>query len=234
MGLFEKQYSDEQVVAAREKIAAGTSSLRAAAAEIGCTPSTLSVRIKKAKVAEADARIRLGIRDRKPAPPRRRGAESEPPASAAPEGSLAAEGDPVEVLRGALQATKANGQPDWQIRLSAARMLAALPPEEPEPEPESETVVYDLPPGSSPILHCAPPPLFRLATTSEPPAEPLPEPGLYVFQGEKGPMIPLVRHAADDGDQVHILSGREAAADILRAFGGDPRFLDSDPQPTTP
>jgi hypothetical protein len=234
MGLFEKQYSDEQVAAAREKIAAGTSSLRAAAAEIGCAPSTLSNRIKKAKAAEADARIRLGIRDRKP--PTRRGAESEPPASGAPEGSLAAEGDPVEVLRGALHATKANGQPDWQIRLSAARMLAALPPEEPEPElePESETVVYDLPPGSSPILHRAPPPLFRLATTSEPPAEPLPEPGFYLFQGEKGPMIPLVRHGADDGDQVHILSSRETAADILRAFGGDPRFLDSDPQPTTP
>jgi hypothetical protein len=233
MGLFEKQYSDEQVVAAREKIAAGTS-LRAAAAEIGCTPSTLSVRIKKAEAAEADARIRLGIRDRRPPPPTR--AESEPPASDGREGTLAAGGDPVEVLRGALQATKANGQPDWQIRLSAARMLAALPPEEPEPEPEpeSETVVYDLPPGSSPILHCAPPPLFRLATTSEPPAEPLPEPGLYVFQGEKGPMIPLVRHAADDGAQVHILSSREAAADILRAFGGDPRFLDTihdaDPQ----
>jgi hypothetical protein len=47
-------------------------------------------------------------------------------------------------------------------------------------------------------------------------------------------MIPLVRHGADDGDQVHILSSRETAADILRAFGGDPRFLDSDPQPTTP
>jgi hypothetical protein len=236
MGLFEKQFSDEQVAAARSKIAAGTSSLRAAAAEIGCAPSTLSDRIKKAKAAEADARIRLGIRDRKPAPPRRRGAESEPPASGAPAGSLAAEGDPVEVLRGALQATKANGQPDWQIRLSAARMLAALPPEEPEPElePESETVVYDLPPGSSPILHCAPPPIFARATTTEPPAEPLPEPGLYVFQGEKGPMIPLVRHAADDGDQVHILSSREAAADILRALGGDPSFLDFDPQPTTP
>jgi hypothetical protein len=35
MGLFEKQFSDEQVAAARKKIAAGTSSLRAAAAEIG-------------------------------------------------------------------------------------------------------------------------------------------------------------------------------------------------------
>src|SRR6266446_2945485 len=118
MGLFEKQFSDGQVAAAREKIAAGTSSLRAAAAEIGCAPSTLSVRIKKAEAAEAEARARAGIRDREPAPPRRRRAESEPPASGAPEGTLAAEGDPVEVLLGALQATKANGQPDWRIRLS--------------------------------------------------------------------------------------------------------------------
>jgi hypothetical protein len=239
MGLFEKQVSDEQVAAARRKIAAGTSSLRAAAAEIGCAPSTLSVRIKKAEAAEADARVRLGIRDSKPPPPRRRRAGSEPPASGAPEGTLA-EGDPVEVLRGALQATKANGQPDWQIRLSAARTLATLPPEEPEPErePESETVVYDLPPGSSPILHCALPPIFAPATATEPPAEPLPEPGLYMFQGEKGPMIPLVRHAADDGAQVHILYSHEAAADLLRACGGDPRILDpipdADPQPNTP
>jgi hypothetical protein len=51
-------------------------------------------------------------------------------------------------------------------------------------------------------------------------------------------MIPLVQHAADDGAPVHILSSHDAAADILRAFGGDPRFLDpipdADPQPDTP
>ena len=124
--------------------------------------------------------------------------------------------------------------------LEHPRTLAALPPEEPEPElePESETVVYDLPPGSSPILHCAPPPIFAPATATEPAAEPLPEPGLYLFQGEKGPMIPLVRHAADDGAQAHILYSHEAAVDLLRVFGGDPRFLDTihdaDPQPNTP
>ncbi len=239
MALFEEQFSDEQVAAARSKIAAGTS-LRAAAAEIGCAPSTLSVRIKKAEAAESDARVRVGIRDREPPPPTRPRADSQPPASGAREGTPAAQGDPVEVLRGALQATKANGQPDWQIRVSAARTLAALPPEEPEPEPEpdSATLVFDLPPGSSPIMHCAPPPIFARANTTEPPAEPLPEPGLYMFQGEKGPMIPLVRHAADDGAEVHLLSSHEAAVDLLRAFGGDPRILDTipdaDPQPNTP
>jgi hypothetical protein len=219
MALFEEQFSDEQVADARRKIAAGTS-LRAAAAEIGCAPSTLSVRIKKAEAAEADARVRVGIRVRKR------------------EDTVAAGGDPLEVLRGALQATKANGQPDWQIRVSAARMLAALPPEEPEPEPEPEsaTLVYDLPPGSSPILHSAPPPIFAPATTTEQPAEPLPEPGVYFYQREDR-MIPLVRHAADDDAQVHFLRSPEAAAEILRAFGADPRFLDTistDPQPNTP
>src|ERR1700694_3666841 len=135
MALFEKQYSDEQVAAARKKIAAGTTSLRGAAAEIGCRPSTLSARITKAKAVESDARLRLGIRDHEPPPPTRRRADSE---RGAREGTPAAEGDPVEVLRGALQATKANGQPDWRIRVSAARTLAALPPEEPEPEPEPD------------------------------------------------------------------------------------------------
>jgi hypothetical protein len=48
--LFEQRFSDEEVTAARRKIAAGAS-LRSAAAEIGCAPSTLSVRIKKAEAA---------------------------------------------------------------------------------------------------------------------------------------------------------------------------------------
>jgi hypothetical protein len=87
-----------------------------------------------------------------------------------------------------------------------------FPPRSPSPNrsPDPTPCVYDRPPATSPILHCAPPPLFRFATTSEPPAEPLPEPGLYIFQGKKGSMIPLVRHGADDGDQVHILRSRES------------------------
>jgi hypothetical protein len=69
---------------------------------------------------------------------------------------------PVEILRGALFATKASGQPDWPTRVSAARALAALRPEDVEPKTEHEQpsapsiVVYDLPPGADPVLHRAP------------------------------------------------------------------------------
>jgi hypothetical protein len=231
MGLFEERFSDEQVSAARRKIAAGTS-LRTAAAEIGCAPSTLSVRIKKAEAAEADACLRAGIGDRQPPPRTRRRADSEPPASGAQEDTLAAAVDPLEVLRSALQATKANGQPDWQIRLSATRTLASLLPEEFEPEPEPElapeTVVYDLPPGSSPILHRAPLPLLGPEDNPKPPAE-LPEPGHYFFEVD-GHMILLVKHTLADGEAPpHFLPSHEAAADLLRALGGDPRLLDTIP-----
>jgi hypothetical protein len=236
MALFEQQFSGEQVAAARQAIAAG-SSLRAAAAQIGCAPSTLSVRIKKAEAAEADARVRLGIRDRQPPQAARRRTASQPPAS----GALATAIEPAEVLRDALQATKTNGQPDWQIRISAARALATLPTEEAEPEldHEPETIVYDLPPGSSPILHRDPPPSFAPASNHEPPAEPLPEPGTYALQRRKGPMILLVKHTPAGGEApAHILHSDKAAADILRAFGGDPGFLgtdpDADPEPNTP
>ena len=36
---------------------------------------------------------------------------------------------PVETLRGALQATKASGQPDWPTRVAAVKALAALRPD---------------------------------------------------------------------------------------------------------
>jgi hypothetical protein len=67
---------------------------------------------------------------------------------------------PVETLRGALQATKASGQPDWPTRVAAVKALAALRPDEVEQvEPEQPTpsiVVYDLPPGAGPVVHRAP------------------------------------------------------------------------------
>jgi len=67
---------------------------------------------------------------------------------------------PVETLRGALQATKASGQPDWPTRVAAVKALAALRPDELEQvEPENEQrpsiVVYDLPPGAGPVVHHA-------------------------------------------------------------------------------
>jgi hypothetical protein len=58
----------------------------------------------------------------------------------------------------ALHATKASGQPDWGTRLAAVRALASLPPEEDEPETAQQPstpsiIVYDVPPGATPVLH---------------------------------------------------------------------------------
>jgi hypothetical protein len=173
VGQFEQRYSDEQVEAAREKIAAGLLSLRAAAAEIGCAPSTLSVRIRKAEAAEADARLRVGAGR----PPREgaRGAAEAVALAAGVEGKVG----PIEALRGALQATRANGQPDWPTRVSAAKALASLRPEELEPETEEQwreasIVVYDLPPGAPPVLHRARKEAEAAAGDAEAPSEPLP------------------------------------------------------------
>jgi hypothetical protein len=74
------------------------------------------------------------------------------------EGAVPGEVAPVEMLRAALHATKASGQPDWGTRLSAVRALAALPPEEGEPETAQQPttpsiIIYDLPPGATPVLH---------------------------------------------------------------------------------
>lgn len=60
MARFVKRISDEEVSAARARIAAGAT-LRSAAAEIPCAPSTLSVRIRKAEAAEADTRGRVPL-----------------------------------------------------------------------------------------------------------------------------------------------------------------------------
>jgi hypothetical protein len=82
-------------------------------------------------------------------------------ALAAREGAVPGDVGPVEILRAALLATKASGQPDWPTRVSAARTLAALRPEEVEPKTEHDQpaapsiVVYDLPPGADPVLHRA-------------------------------------------------------------------------------
>ena len=158
MGRFEQRISEEQVAAAREKIAAGAS-LRSAAAEIPCAPSTLSVRIKKTQAAEAHARgeVAIGENEYRPAPsdPAYPDAWSLSTGHGEPSGDVG----PLETLRGALMATKTNGQPDWATRVSAVRTLAALFPEElrSSKEPaEPSIVVYDLPPGATPVLHRAP------------------------------------------------------------------------------
>ena len=145
MSRFEKRVTDEQIATARQRIAEGAT-LRAAAAEIPCAPSTLSYRIKKAGQAEG---VSAGGDD-----------------DASPDAALSARGEersganrvgPLEILRLALQATKANGQPDWSTRISAARALAALRPQELEPtapkEIPSEIIVFDLEPGAHPVMH---------------------------------------------------------------------------------
>jgi hypothetical protein len=67
--------------------------------------------------------------------------------------------EPLGILRSALLATKSNGQPHWPTRLAAVRLLATLRPEEferrEEERSESQVVVFDLEPGSMPVLHRA-------------------------------------------------------------------------------
>lgn len=165
MARFEQQISEHDVTAARKKIASGAS-LRSAAAGIPCAPSTLSVRIRKAEAAEAyvDGGM-IGANEQHAA----QSASGQPgsPTVNAGQGALSGEVGPVEILRGAMFATRANGQPDWPTRVSAVRTLVTLRPEEIEPKKEEEPrepeiIVYDLPPGASPVLHR--PPLGTEAT----------------------------------------------------------------------
>jgi hypothetical protein len=153
---FEQRIGEAEVTAARNQIAGGAS-LRSAAARIGCAPSTLSLRIRKAEQAEGAARERAGIHAKHN---QRQPKNAALHASAAGDG-VAGDVGPVEILRGALLATKASGDPDWPTRVSAARTLAQLRPEELEPKTEPvptsapSIIVYDLPPGAHPVLHCA-------------------------------------------------------------------------------
>ncbi|SRR5712691_5624618 len=184
MALFEQRVSEDEVTAAREKIAAGAS-LRAAAAEIPCAASTLSTRIKKAEQAEdaAGDRARMGDNGHRAV----QVAGDDPDLRALPAAAGAVPGavGPVEILRGALLATKASGQADWPTRVSAARALAALCPEEvkpkPEHKPEPSTVVFDLPPGASPVLHRARIGGAAPVRDAEVPSEQLPTTDSYLF-----------------------------------------------------
>jgi hypothetical protein len=108
------------------------------------------------------------------------------------EGALPGEVAPVEMLRAALHATKASGQPDWAARLSAVRALAAPPPEEGEPEPQPSTpsiIIYDLPPGATPVLHRPASGAAEAPATAapEPPSEQaVPDTRVFYYQSPDG------------------------------------------------
>jgi len=215
MARFEQRITEEEVTAARRKIAAGTS-LRSAAAEIPCAASTLSVRIKNAKAA-GDARGRAGVRNDEHRPGQHAPEQPDLRAAAAGENALRGDVGPVEILRGALLATRANGQPDWPTRVSAARALAALRPDEVEREPEEappSTVVYDLPPGAEPVLHRH----RKEPEGSADPAEvqPARHAGVWVRE-DTGELIAEYTPAGSDGANVvvtvHVLAGTPAKID---------------------
>jgi hypothetical protein len=218
MARFEQRISDEQVAMARSKIAAGAS-LRAAAAEVPCAPSTLSDRIKKAEALEADALARAGIatsgarRAKRPRPDLE---------GAVPDDALG----PVEVLRGALVAMRANGQPDWPTRVTAARALATLRPElverPAEHDPRPAVVVFDLAPGSAPVLHRPQAMPEGEAADIPTPPDQLLEPGVYIFrEGDRMVQLAEVGLVPGEGVALRFLTSREDAFDVFRAIGGD-------------
>jgi hypothetical protein len=222
MARFEQRITDEQVAAARRKIAAGAS-LRFAAAEVPCAPSTLSDRIKKAEAVEADQLARAGIDKSGGRRVRRTGK--------APEGAVPDDTPgPVEVLRGALLAIRANGQPDWPTRVTAARALATLRPElvEPPAEHEPAVVVYDLAPGSAPVLHRPQPVTGGEGDDIPTPPEQLLEPGMYVLSdGDRMVSLADVDLVAGEGAIVRFLYSREDAFDVFRAVGGNLALLET-------
>jgi hypothetical protein len=225
MARFEQRITDEQVAAARREIAAGAS-LRFAAAEVPCAPSTLSDRIKKAEAVEADQLARAGI-------DKSGGGRRVRRTGKAPEGAVSDDTPgPVEVLRGALLAIRANGQPDWPTRVTAARALATLRPELVEPpaerEPAVARVVYDLAPGSAPVLHRPQPVTGGEGDDIPTPPEQLLEPGMYVFSdGDRMVSLADVDLVAGEGAIVRFLSSREDAFDVFRAVGGNLASLET-------
>lgn len=173
MARFEQQICEADIKAARERIAGGVS-LRSAAAAIPCSPSTLSVRIKKAEAAEAAASSPSTNRSNELRAAQGTAELPDAHASAAGDGVRVGDVGPLEILRGALLATKADGRADWPTRVSAARALAALRPEELEPKQTHQPVgpsivVYDLPDGAEPVtvLHRATDGLTHPSSDSE-------------------------------------------------------------------
>jgi hypothetical protein len=93
------------------------------------------------------------------------------------------------------------GQRDGVLRSHPGRTERSWPCESPLP-----TLTFSAPSSSS-NLHRDPLRPFAPASYHQPPAETLPEPGLYFLQRRRGPMIPLVKHT---------LSGGEASAQIAQ------------------
>jgi hypothetical protein len=228
MPRFERRITEEQVAAARKKIAAGAS-LRSAAADVPCAPSTLSARITQAEVAEREALELAGIGKRGRLQSRRDREKIE-----------AGDGvrGPVEVLRGALLATRPSGQPDWPTRVTAARALAQLRPElvEPTRNERPPLVVYDLPAGAIPVFHRPQPTVQQERPNAPASIPPHPEShpteyelplsrGLYLFyDDERGRVLQLAEVDVDPDEEVvamHILRSGDEARDVYRAVGGD-------------
>ena len=97
MARFEQRISEDDVTAARKKIEAGAS-LSSAAAEIPCAPSTLSVRIRKAEAADADARGEAAIGENKHRAAHRDSKLPDARLLAAGEGTLPGAVGPVETM----------------------------------------------------------------------------------------------------------------------------------------
>jgi hypothetical protein len=224
MPRFEQRVTDEQVAAARKKIAAGAS-LRSAAAEVPCAASTLSDRIKKAVAREADALRRGGIE--RPGVRSRGRATRGLPAAEVTDDAFG----PLEVLQGALLANRVTGEPDWPTRVTAARALAALQPEliqsAAERDPAPAIVVYDLEPGTLSVLHRPP---RGTATPDDDAATPTPplEPGIYLLtEGDESTLIAEVNVAAGEPVTVHLIETRARASEIMRAVGGNVDALET-------
>ena len=133
MALFEQRVSDEQVALARVQDR-GRRVARSAAAAIPCAPSTLSLRIKKQREAEADAQeLAVGR-----APQRRRHQRSGPLKTSTPRSRRP---NPT----GSATAPPASRPPERLPRCVRTRSSAT------EPEPATITIDDDLPPGAAPV-----------------------------------------------------------------------------------
>ena len=182
MGLFEQQFSGEQIAAARQWIAAG-GSLRAAAAQIGCAPLDPSrcesrrLRPPKPTLASASASaIASRLRRRAGAPPSRPRAALVPARGRTGGGAARRHaGDQGE------RAARLAGPNQRRPRLGNATHREA----EPELDLEPETIVYDLPSGSTPILHRAPLPFSGPGGQQRAAGRAPPEPGHYFLQHER-------------------------------------------------